>query len=52
MAINTKVMDCHKDSRKLYALVANITGTKSKNPMPETRCDQELADLFAEFFIG
>ena len=51
-SISEKVLECQKNSKKLYALIANITGKKTNNPMPETTSDQELAEQFAEFFIG
>ena len=49
-AMTQKVLDCHKDSKKLYALVTNMTGTKVNNPMPDSTSDTDLANEFAKYF--
>ena len=50
-AMTSKILECDKDSKKLYSLISNITGTKVLNPMPEHTDDEELANDFASFFI-
>ena len=47
-----KVADCNQDSKKLYSLVCYHTGTKVDNPLTEHTDDEQLADEFADFFIG
>ena len=41
----------HKDdSKHLYKLVAQLTGSVSANPMPYAEWDLQLAEEFADFF--
>ena len=47
-----KIKECGKDSKKLYKFVSNITGTTKTNPMPMASSDEQIANEFAEFFIG
>ena len=47
-----KVADCNWDAKKLYSLMSYLTGTKVDNPMPEHTDDEQLADEFADFFMG
>ena len=49
--INTKVLECDKNSKKLYDLVSNLTGTKVVNPLPEPNDSEQLANEFADFFM-
>ena len=35
----------------MYALVANLTSTKSENPLPPNQSDEDLANIFADFFM-
>ena len=46
-----KIQECRGDSKKLYGLVAELTGKIKENPMPEKK-DGELAEEFAGFFLG
>lgn len=50
--LSQKVIECGKDSRKLYRLVSNITGVHKDNPMPVNISSQKLADSFADFFMA
>ena len=47
-----KVADCNWDAKKLYSLMSFLTGTKVDNPMPEHMDEDQLADEFADFFMG
>ena len=38
--------------KKLYNLVSNITGMTKTYPMPTAGSDEQLANEFAEIFIG
>ena len=46
-----KVDDCRHDTKGFYALVANLTGTKSENPLPPNLSDEDMANMFAEYFM-
>ena len=50
-SITGKVLECAKDSKKLYHLVSEITGTKSLNPLPPDISEKDLCEQFANFFI-
>ena len=43
--------ECRHDTKSLYSLVANLTGTKSENPLPPNHSDDELANMFADYFM-
>ena len=49
--ISSKVMDCGKDTQKLYTLVNNLLGTRKDNSLPSTDSPEELAENFANFFF-
>ena len=38
------------NTRKLFTLVSEITGSSKPNPMPDAQSDKELAEDFAQFF--
>lgn len=40
------------DSKKLYQLVWELTGTKTDNPLPDDVADLKLAEDFADFFMN
>ena len=50
--INKLIIDCEHDPKKLFQLVSNLTGSKVENPLPEGHTNKDLADSFADFFIG
>lgn len=50
--MKSKVNDCFGNTKRLYKLVSNLTGTEMENPLPESESDEELAEKFADFFIG
>ena len=35
----------------MYALVANLIGTKSENPLPPNQCDEDMANMFTDYFM-
>lgn len=49
--LSQKVTDAKGDTKKLYQLIANITGSKSLNPMPPGEEDDTLAEKFADHFM-
>ena len=49
--ITVKVLECDRDSKKLYDLVSNFTGTKVVNPLPEHNDSEQLANEFVDFFM-
>ena len=49
--LTEKVDDCRHDTKGLYALVANLTGTKSENPLPPNKSDEDMANMFADYFM-
>ena len=50
--INKLIIDCEHDPKKVFQLVSNLTGSKVENPLPEGHTNKDLADSFADFFIG
>ena len=40
------------NSKHLCKLIAELTGSKVESPLPEGLSDEELAEHFANFFIG
>ena len=50
--LSEKINKCVRDSKKLYKFMSNITGTTKTIPMPTASSDEQLANEFAEFFIG
>ena len=47
--ITAKVLKCDRNSKKLYNLVSDLTGTKVVNPLPEHNDSEQLANEFADF---
>ena len=43
--------ECRHDTKGLYTLVANLTGTKSENPLPSNHSDEDMANMFADYFM-
>ena len=50
--IITHINDHRGDTKHLYKLVAKLKGAKAENPLPDTQSDIDLAESFADFFIG
>ena len=51
LTLSEKVANSKGDSKKLYALVSKLTGTKSENPMPSGISDSTLSDNFADYLL-
>ena len=49
--LSLKVPEYKEDSKKLYKLVKELTGTKSENLLPHLNEDNALADKFADHFM-
>lgn len=49
---SSKVEQYKGDAKSLYKLVFSLTGAESENPLPEDKNDRDLAEEFADFFIG
>ena len=49
--LTEKIDDCRNDTKGLYALVANLTGTKSENLLPPNQHDEVMANMFADYFM-
>ena len=49
--ISGMVIDASRDTKKLYKIINNITGTKEDNPMPLGNSDMEIAQGFVEYFV-
>ena len=50
--ISTQVLECGKDSKKLFELVSKLTGSKATNPMPNHKDTQQLTEEFADHFLN
>ena len=50
--ISTQVLECGKDSKKLFELVSKLTGSKATNPMPNHEDTQQLTEEFADHFLN
>ena len=49
--ISEKVLECGRDTGKLYGLINNITATTKENPLPDHTNEKALANEFVEFFL-
>ena len=49
--ITAKLLKCDRNSKKLYDIVSNLTGTKAVNLLPENNDSEQLANEFADFFM-
>ena len=50
-AITKMVVDCNRDSKKLYNLAALLMGAMKDNPLPDHTDKEVLANKFANYFI-
>ena len=50
--LQVKIHNCTKDSRKLHALVNNLTTKHTEEEWPEHTSNDELAEGFASYFQG
>ena len=49
--VSKSILECYKDSKKLYKLALSLMGTMKENPLPECDTKEDPANQFAEFFI-
>ena len=49
--ITKQVMDSKGDNRKLYKLMAHLSGARTDNPLPPHNSNKSLANHFADYFI-
>ena len=47
----TEIAKFKGNSKHLYKLIVELTGSKVENPLPEGLSDEDLAECFANFFI-
>ena len=48
--ISNKILECIKDSKQLYKLFNNLTGSTKENPLQPRTDDKQLADEFVNYF--
>ena len=46
------MLECKRDTKKLYKLVHHLTSMKADNPLPEHENEENLTNEFADYFIG
>ena len=49
--VSKSILECDKDSKKLYKLALSLMSAMKDNPLPECNTKEDLANQFAEFFI-
>ena len=50
--LSNKVLECRQDTKTLYKLVHHLMRMKSDNPLPKHDNENDLANEFADYFIG
>ena len=45
------ISDAKGDPKKLFAIVNSLSGTKQPSPLPDRTSDQDLANVFGDYFI-
>ena len=50
--ITKKILDYGRDSKQLFSVVNSITNNRQINPQPDHKSHEEIANDFADFFIG
>ena len=48
--LQSKFQDCGKDSRKIHALMTNLTSKQCEMKLPQAKSNQDLPEEFATFF--
>ena len=51
-AISTRVSECETDTKKLYNLIRYLTRTSTSNPLPPSLSDEEMVNVFADYFMN
>ncbi len=49
--LSNAISEANGDQRKLYSIIQSLTCVNKDNPLPEHESVQQLADIFADFFI-
>ena len=49
--VSKSVLECDKDSKKLYKPALSLMGAMKENPFPECNTKEDLANQFAEFSL-
>ena len=47
-----KVLKCDEDTKKLYNLVNNLTGSIKTTPMPDNTSEESSTEKFGDYFMG
>ena len=50
--ITKQVMDSKGNNKKVYKLMAHLSGIRTDNPLPPHNSDESLANHFADYFIS
>ena len=50
--VTKKILDCGRDSKQLFSVVNSITHNRHINPLPDHKSHEEIANDFADLFIG
>ena len=50
--ITMKILDCERNTKKLFSIVNSIINNRQLNPLPDDKSHEEIAVDFADFFIG
>ena len=50
--LSNKVLECKQNIKKVYKLVYYLTSMKADNPLPKHDNEENLANEFADYFIG
>ena len=50
-SLREKIIECNKDTKKLYSLINNLTNSKIDNPMPDAESDEPLMNTFTDYFM-
>ena len=49
--ISDKIQDIKGDTKKLHALMSNLTGRNTENPVPGSENIEKLSNEFADYFL-
>ena len=50
-SLRKEINECHRDTKKLYNLINNLTTSKTDNPMPDAESDEALVNTFADYLM-
>ena len=49
--LTERVDECRHDTKGFHTLIANLTSTKSENLLPSNHSDEDMANMFADYFM-